>query len=190
MEEVIGTDIIKMPVKRFLFVIYIEKGRIWLIISLLGILTFLGLGIFLNLKFLMLMFMWICIIIPLSAVFLFFYFGLLPLTSLNSVNHKIEFFDSELKIYTEENKKDAHSHNYTFHDSKSDNENQNEEPVFKERMNISYFLCSKIKIYPEALILFFKSPNEGFIWLPPEAFKEKGRLASVKKRIEICMQQT
>lgn len=191
--ETLSSLPIKMPSKNFLFVMFIENGKFWAMGAIAGLFIFLILGIFLSLKWIVVMFMWLCLVVPLCTAFLFFFYGLKPLNALNSIDHNIEFYDSYLKVNAittpSAEKKDKDSKFESWSNKKEESEKIEEKADIKEKiakpvLSLQYADCRQIKIYLNSLVFYFKSPSDGFLWLPLNAFERIDELSQVKKRIE------
>ena len=77
---------------------FMEKGTAWCIIAIAGIMTFVLLGILSDIRWIMVAFMWICIVLPLSVAFFYFYYGMKPLNAMNCIEHDIIFDDDTLTL--------------------------------------------------------------------------------------------
>lgn len=144
---------IRMQPKKMLTVLYLNYGIKWTIAGLAGITVFIVLGLALDLRFLILALIWIFLIYPLMIAFLYFYYGMEPLTAFNTMPHKLVFDDDGILVRIIEKENDARA--------------ENDEISYKE-----YKACLKdfktIKQGPDYVLLFFG--KKGWIWVPPEAF--------------------
>ena len=94
----IETGEIKMPPKKLLSILFFQKGIIWLIIALTGVALFIILGITLDPRFYVLTLIWIFLFFPLIIAFLYFFYGMEPLTAFNSIPHKLIFSKDAIKV--------------------------------------------------------------------------------------------
>ena len=90
----IETKEIKIPPKKMLASLFMQYGMPWMIAAIAGIVIFLVLGIIFSYKFFILVLIWIFLFVPLVVAFLYFFYGMKPLTAFNSIPHKL-FFDEE-----------------------------------------------------------------------------------------------
>ena len=141
-----------------LSLLFMQNGIPWLILAFAGILIFIVLGLVLDLRFFVLALIWVFLVIPLLVAFLYFFYGMQPLTAFNTIPHKILFDSSELRIqiipYEEE--KD------TYEEEEIQTGNHVKDyVVFNNELK-------EIKSGGNYVILFFK--NKGWLWLPLYAF--------------------
>lgn len=142
----IETAEIKMSSQKMLSVLFMQNGIPWFIASICGIIVFVILGIVLDPRFYILALIWLFMFIPLTLAFLYFFYGMKPLTAFNCIPHKIIFSDVDLKIRL-----------ITATDSEeSENNNKDFEVNYKDFENLKYG--------PDYMLLFFR--EEGWIYLP------------------------
>lgn len=143
----IETREIKMPSKKMLLVLFLESGILWTVIAFAGFVTFIILGFALNFRFFLLALIWIFLLIPLVVAFLYFYYGMDPLTAFNSIPHKICFNDKDIEVKLLVNEgEEKESKSYSV-----------DKELFKEiKSGANYFL------------MFFK--QRGWLWVPVESF--------------------
>lgn len=147
----IETEVIKMSNKKMLAVLFSQYGKIWLFVTLLGFAACLFFGIFFNYRFFFLSLIWIFLFIPLVITFLYFFYGMLPLTAFNCIPHKIEATESELKVIIAELNKDE-----------TDSSSNEKDYIVN---NTSF---KKLKLSYDYALIFFN--NQGWLWLPVNAF--------------------
>lgn len=155
----IETGVIKMQAKKVLSVLFMEYGITWLVVALVGIAVFLILGFLSDYRFFILALIWVFLFLPLVMAFLYFFYGMLPLTAFNSVPHVLIFSDSSITV--------------RLHDTnQEENDDEPEETSHKEyEVNKDLFL--HYKTGPDYVLLFFK--KNGWLWLPVaglESFKQ------------------
>ena len=107
------TGEIHTPAKKMLTLLSLNDGKIWLYIACIGIFVFLILGISTDPRFFILALMWFFLIIPMGIAFLYFYYGLRPLTVLNAVRHKVIFEGDNIQILLMENEASSESESQT-----------------------------------------------------------------------------
>lgn len=94
----IETGIFTVEVKKLLFYMLFLYAKVWCCVAVAGIFVFLILGICLEPVWFFLMLIWICIILPMMMVYLYFYYGMLPLTAINSVLHSIILSNEGIEV--------------------------------------------------------------------------------------------
>lgn len=94
----IETGEIKVPAKKILSLLILHDGKFWQYLSILGILVFVILGITVDVRFFVIALMWVFLIIPMEIAFLYFYYGMRPLTVFNATAHKIIFQNNDIVI--------------------------------------------------------------------------------------------
>lgn len=151
MQPLTTTDI-KMAPKKMFHVLLMRYGLFWIIFALAGIVVFVVLGCLLNLKFLILALIWIFMILPILMAFLYFFYGLEPLTAFNCIPHKIFFRSGSLSVrlmdIEDQEIVEAEKEKKDYIAKRED---------FKEMMS-----------GPGYVLLFFK--KIGFLWVPVNAF--------------------
>lgn len=159
------TENFKIPSKKVLILLSIYHGKYFFIISLIGILFSFFIGIGYDARWFVVLLMWICIVIPLMIVFLFFYHGLLPTNSVNTTLHNLLFTDDELLITV----------------IKATEEEQTDLYV----KTIPYCEIRRISIETDSLLLFIQSdsPNKGIIFAPLDCFKNKEDITEIISRV-------
>lgn len=147
----IETKEIKMAPKKMLATLFLQYGMPWTIAGLIGIVVFIVLGIAVDSRFLFLALIWIFLIIPLVVAFLYFFYGMKPLTAFNSIPHKIIFYDDRLEVFVIE-KEEGEEENHI-----------NPKPYTVEKSRLK-----EVKNGSDYVILLSK--EDGWIWLPRFAF--------------------
>lgn len=92
------TKEIKMPPKKLLTVLFYQNGVVWMLAALIGFCVFIILGFVVDYRFFVLSLIWIFLLIPLVVAFLYFYYGMDPLTTFNSMPHTLSFGGNEVKV--------------------------------------------------------------------------------------------
>lgn len=147
----IATKEIKMNSKKMLGVLFMQYGMSWAIAAFAGFILFIILGATVNLKFYMLALIWVFLFVPLVMAFLYFFYGMNPLTAFNSILHKIYFFDDRLSVVLV-------------------SENEEEEAQSKE-YTVKKTSFSQLKFGSDYILLFFN--KEGWLWVPFSCFDLK-----------------
>ena len=124
-------------------ILAMEYGVVWISI---GILAFVGCfisGFLIDLRWIGISFMILCILFPMMVAFLYFYHGLKPLTSMNCIPHCFERGEKEVVMTL-------------FPDEEAD----------KKVLVYSLEDFDKWKTGPGYYLLFHKNRNEGFLCVP------------------------
>lgn len=150
-----------MPPKKMLTVLYLNHGITWTLFTIIGIVIFICLGI-VDFRFYFLALIWLFLFTPLIIAFLYFFYGMKPLTAFNSMPHKIIFNDNDFIIRF-------------FHDKEIENDEESserEDQENKEEESKEYTVrnedIEKIKTGSDSVILISK--ENGWIWVPFYAF--------------------
>lgn len=157
----IETKEIKMPPKKMLSILFLQNGSAAIWIALGGIIVFLVLGICVDHRFLFVVVLWLFLISPMEIAFLYFFYGMQPLTAFNTIPHRIIFNPKEIKIIFIPIEKP---------EQKKEDEKDSEEPVQPER---NYIIkideYEKMKTGPDYILFFFN--KKGWLWLPVSSFE-------------------
>lgn len=154
---------ISMPSKKMLKVLFMQNGIGWTTGALSGVLVCIILGFCFDLRFFVLALIWIFLFVPLVMAFLYFVYGMKPLTAFNSIPHKILFSEDEIIVRLIERKDDE----------------DGEPEVIKEfKEGTKSFV--KIENGPDYILLV--SNKDGWLYLPFSGFDS---IAELKKAIEI-----
>lgn len=139
-----------------------EYGLSWILICI-GITAVFGiLAIAIEWRFAIIALIWVFIIIPMAMMFLFFVYGMLPMTALNAIRHRIIFKEASLVIEFEDLKDDI---------------------VEKKEKIIDYKLVQTQKYGSDYLILFFRNPEQGVLWLPFSGFESIEDFKTITSKI-------
>ena len=147
---------LKMPSKKMLSVLFMQNGAKAILIAVGGIIIFLILGLLFSYKFFILCLVWLFFISPMEIAFLYFYYGMRPLTAFNTIPHTIDFSPDKITYHfipldQEEKEKELEQHSErTYHLETSEYQN--------------------FKTGPDYVLLFFG--DKGWIWLPVDAFEK------------------
>lgn len=154
------------------------NGMPWLILSASGVICFVVLGAALDLKFFFLALLWIFLVIPLMMAFLYFFYGMKPLTAFNAIDHKLIFSDTSVSIIIvspvkeETGGEEDTEKELPGNEVKGEKEIENDEETAKKEHHV--FEVKKedfyeIKSDADSVIAF--SRKDGWLWLPLAAFE-------------------
>lgn len=156
----IETKEIKLSPNKMLYFLFMEYGMIWALFTFIGLCIFLVLGFTIDYRFFILSLLWIFLVIPLLIAFLYFYYGLAPITALNCLNHKILMSGNQVMIRIIENQKENTPTTKDLAHVLSLNKNE----YYKKKSGSDCFL------------FFFH--QKGILWLPYEAFDSQEEFKS------------
>lgn len=171
------TKEIKMPPKKMLSVLYLQYGSVWTLIALAGVIAFITAGFF-DPRFFFLALIWIFLVIPLVVAFLYFVYGMNPLTVFNTIPHTIIFDDSEIRVHilkeTDENpeKKEKGNDPADTHDK-------------DYKVSKDLFKC--MKSGGDYVLIFFK--KIGWLWVPVNSFESYEEFKSTMSGLNIQKQK-
>ena len=141
-----------MSRKKMLSVLFMKYGQPWLWVAITGSLVFIFLGFLVDYRFFILGLIWIFLLLPMLTSFLYFYYGMLPLTTYNTIDHKLFFYDDHILIrFFKENTE------------KDDNK------ILRE-VTVPIKDSIKISTDTDCIIMQFKEPNKGWLWIPVNGF--------------------
>lgn len=166
---------LKMPPKKMLGTLYLQYGTSWTIVAILGLCIFILLGIIFDPRFFVLALIWIFLVLPLMVAFLYFFYGMQPLTAFNSIPHKVIVNQNELRVRIIEIKEnELHTESNIAQESNVDSVTfENPEKDFVVRKD----LLRKIKSGGDYVLLIFR--QNGWIWLPSDSFSSFDEYKSV-----------
>ena len=133
-------------------ILYSEYGTVWTIIAVGGICIFIVLGFAIDYRFFVLTLIWLFLFIPLVVAFLYFFYGMNPLTAFNSIPHKIIFNPDEVRVRIIE--------------KKSEEEAAQEDP--SKDFIVRKVDYKNMKRGSDYVLLFFN--HSGILWLPVYGF--------------------
>ena len=140
-----------MPRKKLFSVLFMQNGQPWLWVAISGIVIFIILGFITDFRFFVLGLIWIFLLLPMLTSFLYFYYGMLPLTTYNIISHKLLFSDNYIKI-------------------RFCNENLEENNDSYREVTIPIEDSIKISTASDYIIMQFKEPHKGWLWVPVDGF--------------------
>lgn len=154
-----------------LAILFMNYGLKWFIGAVIGLIVFIVLGFTIDIRFFFLCMIWIFLLLPLVVAFLYFYYGMDPLTAFNAMPHKITFTSDKATIMIRKKNHEEDTNN------SSPEENFEYKPY---SVNLSEF--KSLKTGSDYVLLFFG--KKGFIWLPVYAFSSPGDLKELIYRLK------
>lgn len=142
-----------MPPKKMLSVLFMRNGMPWALGALVGVAVCVVLGLAVNFKFLILALIWIFLFVPLVVAFLYFFYGMKPLTAFNSIPHTVVCDENGIKVRIKELKENP--------GEEEGEEIRKEYPVGKDE---------KWEITAGANYALLINRRKGWLWIPVGAF--------------------
>lgn len=157
------TEMFKMSAKKYHSVLISEYGKVWIRIAFIIFMGFLISGAILDFRFYILSLLWLCIIIPLTFSFLYFFYGLRLINVLNPTTHKIIFRPDRiiLKIYLQQKK---------AKDKNQEEDEEENENVMERQFDFAYESINQTKSGIDGVTFFFGQGKREFLWIPYTAF--------------------
>lgn len=159
----IESKVIKMTSKKMFYVLFLQSGTLWLLILLSGVIVFSLIGALYNLKFFMLALMWIFLVLPMVTTFLYFYYGMRPLTAFNTIPHKLSFSDDRITVKFMEEK--------------------DSELVYVPEKDYSIIKTGGIGIKTGGDYVILSFDKSGWLWLPISGFDS---INQFQEAIKVC----
>lgn len=149
------------------------------------VIPMIGLGIFLDIRWLILAMMTVFLVIPMATAFLFFYYGLNRISVINSISHDLEFSDSGIKAslfdkIPDHNRPDGDS-DKPDGDSDNSGEDTNEYKL-RSQTDIPYSSVRSFSAGISDAILYTDFQGKGFLIIPLSSFSGSDQFT---KAIEI-----
>ena len=155
----IETSEIRLAPKKLIGFLAMEYGMMAIGCAIVVALLLGAFALIFDARFWIVALIWIFIVIPMGLFLLFIIYGMLPLTSINTINHIIQFDKEKLYLHlpppplTEENANGIHPD--------------------ASVTEIEYSLIQKINATSDSLVIFCNPPHKGLLWIPAYAFSSK-----------------
>lgn len=149
----IETREIKMPHKKMLRMLFTLHSTPWILVTIGGLVIFSFIGVFFSYKFFFLAIIWLFIVIPLCFSFLYFFYGMSPLTAFNTIPHKIKIKDSKML--------------FTFSKLHDEDPSSEQEQFSEYEETLDSF--SNIRCGSDYVILS-STTKKGWVWIPVSSF--------------------
>lgn len=157
----IESRVIKMPANKMLASLFLNYGKSWTLMAVSGLVVFILLGCAVDIRFLVVALIWLFLFVPLVMAFLYFYYGMNPLTAFNTMPHRLFVSPDKLTVRIIEKEEDK----------------ENSIPETFKDYDVSCTDFMNIKIGLTGYLLFFK--NKGFLWMPVDSYKSSDELNKV-----------
>lgn len=167
--ERISTDIFNINAKAISHTLVTLYGKKWFMPTFGVLLPMVLLGAIFDLRWVIVALMILFIVLPMVLAFLFFYYGLDPVSVVNSPPHALEFGDNAITVYIYEMVEcspDTDS-------SSSSPENKNPDFKTKAIKEIDYCGIKDFIVGLSQVILRTSVPGNGFLIIPLSAFPDK-----------------
>lgn len=168
------TKEIKMPPKQMFSVLVMQHGLPWVYFIVAGVAALILTGFIVDFRFFLLALIWLFLIAPLTMVFLYFYFGMQPLTAFNVIPHTVFFSDSDFSVRISENEDESQ-------ENIEQQENKGAVIQNSKEYKVSYRDIIDIKSGPDYVLLI--TEKQGWMWLPMNAFVSSENFNQVLKKI-------
>lgn len=195
----IRTSVFKVSSAHICRTMLMLYGRPWIIGAAILVIPMVGLGIFLDIRWLILAMMTVFLVIPMATAFLFFYYGLNRISVLNSISHDLEFSDSGIKASLfdkipdhnrpdgESDKPDGDSDRPDGDSDKPDGDSDNSgedtnEYKLRSQTDIPYSSVRSFSAGISDAILYTDFQGKGFLIIPLSSFSGSDQFT---KAIEI-----
>ncbi len=167
-EESLTSRIFVMGRREFGRQLLLLHGMPWVAAFLLALIPVLLLGIFHDLRWIIVFFMLICLVLPMLTFFLYFYHGMRASTVTNIVPHSLRIDDEGITV--------------TLFDLSEDEDGVTRHNFRSERQ-FPFRLFKRYITGYSCVILPLKSPEKGFLWLPLSAFADNDEFIHAVKTI-------
>lgn len=160
--------VFKMTPGRFILELLFRYAWIWLLLLSLGAVAGLVLGVVMDLRWLVISLLIICVVTPMVLAFLYYYYGLRRGCYVNAVPHRIVIDDSGLiaRLVTGVRNSDSE-----------------EEFVTRDEL-FPYESLKRFTIGSNSAIVPLREKGAGFLWIPADAFGDPEHLAALLKRLD------
>ena len=178
---------IKISAKQMLTVLFCNYGTPWTIAALMGIIVFIILGFCLDFRFFFLALIWLFLIVPLVVAFLYFYYGMKPLTAFNTIPHKIFYDNSEIRIRIlpkDEAQNDASEETIERGEGELGEKklvSENEDELEKKDFVVNMDSFNRIISGSDYVVVF--SNENGFMWIPIAGFDTMKQFSELTESI-------
>lgn len=168
--ESVATDIFKINRSAICRTMLMLYSKPWVVSTALLLLPAIFAGIFIDLRWLIIALMIVFIVIPMILAFAFFYYGLNPISVINSTPHSLEFREDGIMatLYTP-----------VPTDQKKVEEPEKENtPTYelRSKTTIDYSAVSDFVVGLSDIILRTKLSGKGFLSIPVTAFIDKNHM--------------
>lgn len=160
------TRVFRMGSGRFAMELIFRYSWIWMlglsVLSVAGIV----LGITVNLRWLVVGLLVICVVIPMVLAFLYYYYGLQRGCFVNTIPHRIVVSEDGLIA------------RLVIRDSEAPEE---------VRVRDEFFPFNRMRPFVvgnDSAVIPLKSPAKGFIWIPADAFNDENHLSDLLKTLD------
>lgn len=199
-DEYIETDIFQVPGKRFSMLLLSIYGKPVLFIMLPLVTAGMAAGIICDLRWIIVAFMLLCIVVPMQLSFMYFYHALRPVTAINATPHKIRFTADGMLIsaYVKKTErqqesdiageKEKKSNRFGFkpHRKKKPSKKRDSQPTEYTLHSDKFIPYSSVCSYVagiSSVTLHTSDPDKGIIWLPAKAFSGQENLQKALEKL-------
>lgn len=169
----------RMGSGRFASELLFRYGGWWLLLLSMTAVAGIVLGICMDLRWMVVGLMTVFVVIPMALAFLYYYYGFRRECFVNTIPHKIDVSADGitvlLRISAPERTESA--------DPDSFSENVDAGPQYRREF-FPFSAMSSYRIGNNSVIIPFRSPAKGFLWIPADAYDDEKILADTLRFID------
>lgn len=158
----------RMSGGRFAAELVFRYAGVWLLLLSATAVTGVALGIAVDLRWMIAALMVVFIIIPMVLAFLYYYYGLRRECFVNMLPHRIVVEDEGISVRLKLSSAECQ---------------ENKECSYRNEF-FSFSEMQPYRIGTDSVIIPFKAPVRGFIWIPADAFDDTAVLTSALEMID------
>lgn len=154
-----------MPRGAMLRVLLMRHAFWWMFALGIAVVGVMSLGVFEDLRFLVVALMLVCLVVPMTAAMLYIFYGMAPATTLNMTLHKVKFTSEEICVEILER----------------DEKNSDLVPV--RNVAINYDDVKGYALWGAGIVLLVKGRDGGELYIPYSSFWDVRDFKDVVKLI-------
>lgn len=172
--------VIRMTPGRFANELIFRYAWIWLLALSLISVAGITLGIIVDIRWLLIVLMFVCIICPGLLAFLYYFHGMKRGCYVNTIPHRIVITEEGLILRLLINAGDCRSEDERCCESTDNSEMSSSETFVQTRDEFFPFSSlARFCIGKDSAIIPLKKPDSGFIWIPADAFNDEQHLSDL-----------
>lgn len=169
----------RMGSGRFASELLFRYGGWWLLLLSMTAVAGIVLGICLDLRWMVVGLMTVFVVIPMVLAFLYYYYGLRRECFVNTIPHKIDVSEDGITVLL----RISASVQSESSDTDSLQENNDAELEYRREF-FPFSAMSPYRIGNNSVIIPFRSPAKGFLWIPADAYDDEEILADTLRFID------
>lgn len=168
--------VFRMTPGRFAAELVFRYAWIWILALSLGAVAGIALSIMVDLRWLVITLLIVCIVMPMVLAFLYYYYGLKRGCYVNTVPHRIVMTDEGLAARLVIPLRD---------EDIAENDEEQGEARYRTRDELfPYSSLRPFTIGSNSAIIPLSGKGAGFLWIPADAFADPENLAALLKRLD------